>query len=146
VEQIVTAIDQVAKSQAIDNFAGTYTSSDGNSSMTISSDDSPALALTAWTWEGRDLYTDLFELLVPDVDIRILPNQLYDGDQVGFTSYYQPPAPDRLFFGSCFSWVDVDELTFGNIPLGQFVFEVDRGGRAVAVESKSLGVRMERAN
>lgn len=85
--------------------------------------------------------------LQPNLDFRILPNQLNTGNQIGFTSFYQsamPPPKNGTFFWNCPGWVDVDELTFGNIPLGQMVFNVDENGMAISVEARAFRTTLQR--
>ena len=108
-------------------------------------DNSSALRITQWTNNGSDILNDLFEAISPGIDFRLVPNQLYSGSKKGFTGFYQSPAPNRLFYGSCFNWVDVDELTYGSVPLGQVVFETDEHGKASAIELKALRIRLEKA-
>ena len=143
---VIQAVDAVAKEQARANFVGTYRSRTSNSSITFTTDESSALRLTAWVNNGTDLYGTL--VAPADIDFRILPNGLYgDGEgarRVGFTSLYVPPLPRKGWFGACANWASVDQFNFGNVPLGQFVFEVDASGRATGVESKALRVSMER--
>lgn len=145
---LVEAVDAVAKAQADASFAGTYTDSASNSSITLETDADSALRLTSWVYSGTDLLTDIVNTLLPNVDWRLLPNDLYteEGGRVGFTSFYQAPIPDALFYGPCFDWTAVDPASFGSVPLGQFVFDVDAEGRATGVESKGLRIRMERVN
>lgn len=146
-EPLVEAVDAVAKAQADVNFAGMYTDSASNSSITLEMDEDSALRLTSWVYNGTDLLIDIVSTLLPDVNWRLLPNDLYTEEgRVGFTSFYQAPAPDALFYGPCLDWVAVDPASFGSVPLGQFVFNVDAEGRATGVESKGLRLRMERAN
>ncbi|KAK5710719.1 hypothetical protein LTR15_012875 [Elasticomyces elasticus] len=138
---ILPALDQVAKGQAIINFAGHYSNPQTNSSITISTDSNPALKVSAWVSNSVDIFNDVLGSLAPDLDLRILPNELYQGRKVGFTSYYQSavakPA-DGTWYLQCAGWIDVDELTVGNVPLGQLVFSVGEDGKASSVESRAL--------
>lgn len=131
-----------------DNFAGTYVDPESNSSVTLKMDEDSTLGLTSWVYNGTDLLTDTVSTLLSSVDWRLLPNDLYaeEAGRVGLTSFYQAPVPDALFYGPCFDWTAVDPVSFGSVPLGQFVFDVDDDGRATGVESKGLRIRMERAS
>ena len=151
-EPIVEAVDAVAKKQAAHSFAGTYSDTATNSSLTITTDERSALRVTAWTSEGHDLYNDLFVAQKPDIDWRLLPNELHSRDtaseeyrkRVGFTTFTTRPIPERWILGPGWTWGEVDENNFGNVPMGQFVFDVDESGRAVGVESIALKVRLTR--
>lgn len=124
------------------NFAGTYTDRATNSSVTFSapSDDLPGLRLTAWRTNITDVYASFMQRAA-DVDVRILPNHLYDGQEgkVGFTSKTAAPMPERPFYGACYGWINVELFMFGGVAAGQFVFDVDGEGRAVGV--RNLGFR-----
>lgn len=119
-DTLVNAANAVAKRQAEDDFAGTYTNSTTNSSITVApADEIPGLRLTVWINNGSDIYNDLFQSLSAGLDIRLLPNHLYDEEpgKVGFTSNYGVPMPARPFFGPCYSWIDVDQFLFAGVPM-----------------------------
>ena len=133
----------MARSQAESNFARTYTNLATNSSLTIAAADNlPGLRITGWINNGSDIYTGTYGQL----DLRILPNHLYDGHdgKVGFTTKTASPMPSRLFYGPCYSWINVDEMMFAGVPMGQSVFDVDAGLKAITVQSLGLSVEMER--
>ena len=149
VEAVLPILDAIALDQAVSSFAGTYASTDkgSNSSLTIAGDASVGLTVTEWIENGVDLIDELFATLYPHLSFRIVPNQLFDGNQVGFTSFYQsatPPAASDEFFWPCSSWVDVDGENFGNIPLGQFVFEIGEAGKATSADVRSFRTTLQR--
>ncbi|KAK5719810.1 hypothetical protein LTR17_015099 [Elasticomyces elasticus] len=138
---LLPALDEIAKKQAVANFAGQYINPQTNSSITIGTDANPALKVTAWSYNGVDIFNNVLGSLAPDLDLRILPNELYQGSKVGFTSYYQsavPPSANGTWYLQCAGWIDVDELTVANLPLGQLVFTVGDEGKAMSVESRAL--------
>ncbi|KAK5684575.1 hypothetical protein LTS10_004447 [Elasticomyces elasticus] len=138
---LLPALDEIAKKQAVANFAGQYINPQTNSSITIGTDANPALKVTAWSFNGVDIFNNVLGLLAPDLDLRILPNELYQESKVGFTSYYQsaaPPPANGTWYLQCSGWIDVDELTVRNLPLGQLVFTVGEDGKAMSVESRAL--------
>lgn len=141
---VIEAVDAVAKEQARENFEGTYCSRADNSSVTFTiTEGGSALHLTGWVNNGTDLYGTAFG--AGEVDFRILPNGLYgDVSRMGFTGLYSPPKQSGGWFGACANWASVDQIEYGNVPLGQFVFEVDVAGKAVGVVSEGMRVRMER--
>lgn len=119
-DTLVNAANAVAREQAQRNFAGTYTNRSTNSSVTVApADNRPGLQLAGWVNNGSDIYNDLFKSLSADIDIRLLPNHLYDKDsgKVGFTSNYGAPVPSRPFFGACYGWVNVDQYLFAGVPM-----------------------------
>lgn len=119
-DTLVNTANAVAKRQSEDNFAGTYTNTATNSSITVApANELPGLRLTGWINNGSDIYNDLFKSLAADLDIRLLPNHLYDehAGKVGFTSNYGAPMPARPFFGPCYSWINVDQYLFAGVPM-----------------------------
>lgn len=150
VPALLAAAHDTARAQTVAAFAGTYTHRASNSSLTLSAPGAglPGLRVTAWTLHGSDLYNSWLAPLAPNLDIRILPNQLYPSSsgRVGFSTKYSAPRPTHdLFYGPCYGWVDVDQFMFAGRAVGGWVFDVDgETGRAVAVESAAFGVRMAR--
>ncbi|KAK3695993.1 hypothetical protein LTR37_018211 [Vermiconidia calcicola] len=146
-DSILPVLDEIAEDQATAKFAGHYASSEANSSMTVSTTSSrPGLMVTQWINNGVDLL-GLLEMVFPNMSYRIVPNQLYSGDKIGFTSFYQaavPPDDEGIWLFTCPGWFGVDGLTFGNIPLGQMVFDVGEGGKAGSVELRGMRVTLER--
>jgi hypothetical protein len=134
---ILPPIDRIAKRQAAEKFAGTYTSQETNSTLSVETDDiNTGLLVKQWISNGADLL-GFFNELSPDIVFRIIPNQMLSGNKVGFTSFYsspQTPPVNNSWYWNCPTWVDVDELTFGNIPLGQMAFNVGEDGKAESVE------------
>ncbi|SMR45200.1 unnamed protein product [Zymoseptoria tritici ST99CH_3D1] len=145
---LLTALEASTRSQATHNFAGTYTDPTANSTLTLTLDTSPGLKVTAYTSAGVDLLSTVFGRPDYVVDFRIVPNQLYDRrGSVGFTGIYALPEDvpkNGDFYWPCQNWLDIDDYTFGNVPLGQMVFEVDSAGRACGVRLVALGMELER--
>ena len=142
IETVLPVLDEVAKDQTETNFAGRYSDKATNSSLTLTTGGSQTgLKITGWISNGVDLYAFLAPQ-VPNLVWRLLPNQLdYSDKQVGFTSYYASAAPPNATANTleeCAGWFDVDELTYGNIPLGQIVFDVDGSGKATTAHARAL--------
>lgn len=148
-ETVLPIIDQIAREQATKNFAGHYSSEGTNSSLTLSTGgNQTGLKVTQMTSNGVDVY-QLFESLVPSMVWRLQPNQLnYGDDKVGFTSYQMsatPPSNDASLL-ACSGWFDVDQLTYGNIPLGQMAFDVDSSGKSTAVNFRGFRTTLKKAS
>lgn len=197
-QRVIPALEDVAREQARDMFAGTYTyrynadininasslssssssSSDItlNSSLTITMDDNqPGLRVTRWTSNGTDFLNGVFNSahLNPTtttttntyVDFRLQPNNLYStplspspaprGDgkakvEVGFTGTWSV-MPRQVHTGpfdlSCMSWGGDDTLTYGNVGIAQFVFELDPvTGRVVSVRPEAMRITLDKVN
>jgi hypothetical protein len=160
---ILPVLDSIAAQQSDRRFAGNYTAPGLNSSVTFTTDSTPGLKLTQWLSNGTDILADVFGKLGTD-DFRLVPNGLYDegSGKVGFTGVYQessseppPPADGNLgnWYFPCQTWTEVSEVTYGDVGLEQFVFEVDGAssygggqgqGKAKRVRSLALEVGMVR--
>lgn len=120
-EAVLPVVDQIARDQAEKNLAGTYTSKTTNSSLTLTaSSNQTGIVVTAYISNGVDLL-GYFDGQAPNLVWRLVPNQLTYGDgKIGFTSFYESATPssdsDNEFI-YCSGWVDVDYITYGNIPL-----------------------------
>lgn len=169
-EGLPAVVDVIANAQAKTNFAGTYVSTATNSSLTIDVN-SNGLVVTAWVNEGVDIFKEILAQVVKPggIDYRIVPNGLYEGDQVGFTSFYQNTVAVPSPLLDCLGWLLVDWLTLGNIPLvrsqrvqafelfeicanlctlrniqGQMVFKIDGSGKAIEVNLRGLRTTLQR--
>lgn len=149
-ESILPALDEIAKIQAQENFAGHYAASYLNSSLTITVDDQPGLRVTNWI--SND--TDLLAIIggsgsSADVDFRIQPNQLYTigSNEVGFTGWWQV-VPTSVFTGpfsvKCLGWSAVDAAVYGNVGVEDYVFKVHETGKATELRLRALRVELER--
>ena len=152
-DEMLPVLAQIAREQNMKKFADRYaaTGYGANSSITIISDDLPALRLTEWIHNGTDMFQQIFSLAGgPDVDYRLVPNQLpqTSPNLQSFTSVYQKPlaaAPEGDFYSQCQTWFDVDQLGYGNVPLGQFTFEMDpTTGKATSVHSMAMRTTLVR--
>lgn len=139
---LLEAAEKIGREQANRNFAGHYASASSNTSVTIETDYLPGLKLTQYISNGTDLISTIFALFGKGVDFRLVPNHLYNGkEQVGFTGVYAPPLPpvaNGTFYYPCQTWLDIDDFTYGSVPLGSFVFDVDGEGKAGSVRLKAL--------
>lgn len=148
VNTLLPVLESIAKQQANNNFAGQYSSPSTNSSVTITTDDWPALKVTQYLADGVDLLSSVFALFGDDVDFRIIPNQLYKNNQIGFTGIYQPPTAipsEDEFYWPCQSWLDVDDFTYASVPLGSMVFEMDSNRNASSLQLKALRETLQRS-
>ncbi|KAF7190917.1 Beta-lactamase-like protein sdnR [Pseudocercospora fuligena] len=148
VNALLPVLEDIARQQSHQNFAGHYKTATGNSSVVITTDDWPALKVTEYISDGVDLLDTVFGLFGEDIDFRLIPNHLYPGPRkVGFTGVYQPPAkplPEDQWYFPCQAWLDIDDFTYGNVPLGQMVFDVDETGRACSVQLTALQQKLDR--
>ncbi|KAF2237137.1 beta-lactamase/transpeptidase-like protein [Viridothelium virens] len=97
---ILPALENVARQQANATFAGHYTSiaSGLNSSLTVLVDIQPALRVENWVSNGTKIFEEVIGLDSTSgdyIDFRIQPNNLYSGNEVGFTRAWQIYRPLR---------------------------------------------------
>ena len=140
-------LDQIAKDQAEAKFAGTYASKAANSSLTLTTAGSETgLQVTQLISNGVDLLS-FFSSILPNLVWRLQPNQLNYGGKVGFTSYQSSVGTSNASGQAvltCSGWFDVDGLTYGNIPTGQMIFQVDDSGKAQSVDLRALRVTLDK--
>ena len=151
-EEVFPALEQAAKQQATDDFAGTYTATALNSSLVLAADNLPGLNITSLISNGTDFLADLAIVAgVSGTSLRAYPTNLRssaaDGtSQVAFTLLLT--SPESIGKGvievDCFSWGAVDNLEYGMEQLQQLVFDMDAQGKVVAVENPALRVKMEK--
>ena len=150
---VLPALEDIARTQANATFAGHYVASsqeDLNSSLTITVDDGPGLRVTQWTSNGTDFFEDNhLNSAGTYLDFRLYPNQLYTGSNVGFTGAWQTiPAKhyEGAFDLNCVLWANTDSITYGNVGIEDFVFEVDpTTERVTNLQLKALRTTLERA-
>lgn len=148
---MLPGLQEAASQQANETFAGYYVSEDGSSSLYIEVDDQPGLRVVNWTNNGTNFLNELSGVSGSDdsyVDFRIQPNQLYSGNQVGFTGVWET-HPKTVFSGpfdlNCITWGSVDPVTYGKVGLEQFVFETDpETGKATTVVPNALRVTLKK--
>ncbi|KAJ6087265.1 hypothetical protein N7467_006179 [Penicillium canescens] len=141
---LLPALEQAAKNQAYERFAGRYALSTGNSSITITTDDGPALVVTSWFNNGTDMflaYMALNGISNPSqLSIRLYPTGLESPGQISFRAVIPLALPAGIgpFTSSCITWVTVDSQVYGNVGTDEFVFNLDENGNAVSVSPRVL--------
>ena len=150
IDEIMPALEDIAREQAQQNIRGTYKAKDLNSSVTFETDSDPGIKITEWISNGTDLLkiaaVDMYGASLKHFDFRIYPNLLYTGDKVGFTGslwsipmHYKP----GVFSDPCYSWTGPGGYPVGKVDIGNFVFDVDAStGKATQVRSEALKIDM----
>jgi hypothetical protein len=149
-EVLVPQLEAVAKAEANATYSGTYTSTDSNDTLVIKTDRFPGLLVSNWTWNGTDA-TALLAALVgatadQEVEIRLWPTTLtatsassITPTQTSWRAVIQKlPIPRSWpFLGNCYSWLQVDQLTYGGVGVDEMVFSLgSNGGQATAVDAR----------
>ncbi|KAI2719448.1 hypothetical protein CBS147333_3333 [Penicillium roqueforti] len=150
---MLPALDEVARNQAFERFGGTYalTSDSSNSSITITADDGPGLVVSAWISNSVDMIESLMTLQgVTDrsaIGIRLQPSGLETPGRISFLAviYALPISEDAgPFIGSCFSWILLESMVYGNVGLPEFEFTLDHDGDATSLSPRALRVTLPR--
>jgi hypothetical protein len=153
--QLVPALEAAAREQAEAKYEGEYSSPVGNGSslkLTTQSD-RPGLGIENWISNGTDMQI-ISSVLAAGYEgvnpsIRLYPTGLEtvraDGSRkVGFKAVFEdlnaPTRRDSMFSTDCGTWVSFTSVTYGTHGLDQFVFEVDKVGKVVSIESVALRV------
>jgi hypothetical protein len=143
-ENLLPALEKAAKNQAHARFAGTYALSKGNSSITITTDNGPALVVTRWVNNGINMFPSYMALTgITDpsmLSIRLYPTGLESPGQLSFRAVIPPPFPSGIgpFSSSCITWVTVDSQVYGNVGIDEFVFKLDKKRNAVSISPRVL--------
>lgn len=150
---MLPALDEVAKDQALERFGGTYAlmSSSSNFSITLTADEGAGLVVSAWTSNSVDMIETLMTLQgVTDgspISIRLQPSGLETPGRISFLAviYSLSVSEDAgPIVGSCFSWMLLDSMVYGNVGLPEFEFALDHDGHATSLSLRALRVTLPR--
>ncbi|KAJ6189191.1 hypothetical protein N7519_004099 [Penicillium mononematosum] len=148
---MLPGFDEVARNQALKRFGGTYalTSDSSNSSITITADDGAGLVVSSWISNSVDMIESLMGLQgVTDrsaISIRLQPSGLETPGKISFLAViYTLSAPKDAgpLVGSCFSWILLDSLVYGNVGLPEFEFALNHDGYATSLSPRALRVTL----
>ena len=153
---LLPALEMTAMEQAAVNFGGTYdiSANDALSSITIDLDGLSGLSVTNWTSKGRDLraaYAELNGINPSTLDFRLYPTthkvETSTGSRMAFRAVFQNvDAPADAGTPTCVTWMaGVDSLVYNDLALDEFVFDIDKDGRAASVEVLALGIKLSKA-
>jgi hypothetical protein len=162
---IIPAYDTVARDEANTHYCGTYhlAGQPGlNSSLTVTTDpEKPGLGVGPWISNGTDMVDWAYRLQVGSDTPGVSPAvRLYytgletptpsGGKRQAFKAVFEevafPAVEGRRFATDCAAWLGVTGVTYGALPLDEFIFEVDSSGKAIAVENLALRVRLDKVS
>ncbi|KAJ5375112.1 Beta-lactamase-like protein [Penicillium concentricum] len=148
---ILPTLDDVARNQALERFGGTYALTEGssNSSITITADDGAGLVVSSWTSDSADMIETIMRLQqVNDrsaISIRLQPSGLETPGRISFLAviYHLTVSEDAgPLVGSCFSWILLESMVYGNVGLPEFEFTLDHDGDATSLSPRALRVTL----
>jgi hypothetical protein len=159
---LIPAYDAVARDEADKKYSGLYVArpsfvngTTGNSSsLTISTDSSkPGLGVGPWTSNGINMVDMAIKLqsgsdATPKrAEARLYYTQLDTKTSSGgmrqswkaiFEDTSGPAAGQQLWSTDCGAWVGVTGVTYGSLPLDEFIFNMDSAGKVVSVDNLAL--------
>lgn len=152
VQALIPALEKSAKDEAAKILTGLYTSeSGGNSSISLTVDDGPGLVVESWTSNGSNLLQTAEEYLQATGgghirSMRLYPTSLKDSQSCQTRAAYravfdistEPGSAPRVFDQSVNAWENIDEVSYGNISIDDFIFEFDSSGAVKHIEPRVL--------
>jgi len=156
VQTLIPALEKSAKDEAAKILSGLYTSDTGeNSSISLSVDDGPGLVVESWTSNGFNLLQTAEGYLQSSSgghirSMRLYPTNLKDSSGCQTRAAYRavfdistdPGSMPRVFDQNVNAWENIDEVTYGDISIDDFVFEFDSKGSVKHIEPRALRSRL----
>ena len=132
----VNALEQAARDEAAEKFAGTYASSESSTHSNITfkmDDDRPGLGVSEWYNNGVDVLGSLRAYRkIPKaatLSLRLYPMNKF-GNELTFRSVIEV-FPETYITGAmatnCITWPTVDGLFYGGNGLDEFAFTIENG-------------------
>lgn len=138
VDLLIPALDEAGRTNTDTNFAGTYRAKDNvNSTLKLSTAAGvPGMIIEQWVANGTDVVEAIFG---SPKTFQMYPTNIKseDGSKHSWRSSYIS-LNDFGAFSACPSWVVFDRPTYGVYGLDEFEFNLDKDGKAKAVEPKAM--------
>lgn len=159
---LIPALDQAAKDEARQRFAGTYFDAATNSSLKVSADAGPGLVLTDWVVRGHEVFPNLdrYNILVPNTtdvkarfsSARLYPTGLENEKRTAWRAALPVLDDDDVSFmeratlwkdGHCLQWLVTDRRTYNYVAMDhfEFVFGED-GSEVVGIRARGFDVEL----
>jgi hypothetical protein len=152
-ETLLPAAENAARETAVARFTGTFKGPEEH--LTVAMDDT--LVVRNWTRGDVDVLAMQAAMQYPGLEVsvvlRLYPMGLEGNGRMSFRGVFEVNAvgdseaqPDANateesagpFSGGCLSWGGVDSLTYGNIGIDDFEFEVDQNGKATGLTARVM--------
>ncbi|TPX16053.1 uncharacterized protein E0L32_000387 [Thyridium curvatum] len=157
---LLPALEKASREQADRAFAGVYEAPQEaalNSSVVVSTQaDRPGLGIDSWVSNGTDMKAVAVALQtgyrVSNPSIRMYPTDLEtvneDGSKrVAFKAVFEDldaPSRNTMMSTDCGTWVSQTGAVYGETPLDQFVFNIDKNGKVTSLEPLALRVQLKK--
>ncbi|KAJ6013735.1 hypothetical protein N7540_008326 [Penicillium herquei] len=156
---LIRALEGAARDEA-QKFTGAYvdTTTNTNSSITLSIDSGPGISVTSWINNGVNmLQTVQVFYQIPtlaDVSVRLyytaLDHRVESGSTfIGFRAVMRslaetntPTAFQGPIGKSCHTWQLIDAVIYGNVGLDEFLLEVNEAGEVISIQPRALRVTL----
>ncbi|KAF3039889.1 hypothetical protein E8E12_003956 [Didymella heteroderae] len=156
---LIPAYDEAARDEANEIYSGIYVSHGSgampNSSLVITTDpNKPGLGILSWISNGTDMIETAVQLqkgsntTAARAEARLYYTQLETQAKNGekrqswkavFEDTGLPSAPGPMLFSTgCGAWVGLTGVTYGSLPLDEFVFDFDSNGNVRSVTNLAL--------
>lgn len=145
------AAEAAAKAKSKNAFSGTFAAKDRNSSITLTVDGGPGVAITNWVSNSTNFLGGIF---APYSDFRLYPTELTSTGSDGLTYYIyhlnslqNGGEPFTQDFWSVFNneWIMLDTLDYNNLATDAFTIGFDKNGVVQSVRCQALRVDMVRS-
>ena len=160
-ETFIPAFEAAAKDSAAVTFSGTYKATNGlNSSIAIVTDDSPGLGIHSWISNGTDVLANYlaFNGLADarfNANARLYPTNLFQDSpkEQAFRAVFEvlpknatasSSGSGGVFSSSCFTWMSMDGISYGNVAADDFLFHFDEYGSVVSLEPRMFRVALRK--
>lgn len=157
-DSFLPVFEEIARSQAVKVFAGTYESATGlKSSITLTTEDRPALVVNTWVSNGTDVLQTFQSLAEASegrslsLQVRVFPTNLeskipHVPGKHAFRAAFQLTDKigadgnpcGKIFCAENDAWSNVDSLVYGHNAIDDFVFHSDGDGDVASVEVRAL--------
>ncbi|KAH7207360.1 beta-lactamase/transpeptidase-like protein [Fusarium oxysporum] len=158
-QTLLPAAENAARDTAVKRLAGPFKGP--KSQLTVTMDDT--LVVRNWTRGDVDVIATQAALTWPGLDVttvlRLYPVGLEGNKRMSFRGVFEARAVGEStaeaetnatdanigpFSGGCLSWGGVDSLTYGNIGVDDFEFEVDGDGNATGLTPRVMRETLEK--
>jgi hypothetical protein len=157
IDIVFPALEEVAREQANEAYAGTYTSTLNNSTTTITFSTEagkPGLGIEDWLHNGTNLLDALSEFsgqrLTTD-NFRLLPagldRKLEDGStEISWKALIRDSKPheEKSVFAACDAWFTEELTPYGHHTLDQVLFTLGPDGKATKVALRAWKTVLQR--
>ncbi|CAI6332151.1 unnamed protein product [Periconia digitata] len=156
-DAIIPALEDAAREEAHELYAGTYTANTNGTNSTIvltTEAGKPGMSVTKFTSRGVDVLKAM-ELLygeeaTTDV-LRLIPTNLEQGlgnstTEIGWKLIKSAATPNEKpsAWDACGSWFNVDRPVYGQQSFDSIVFTLDSNGRAIKIRPRAYDMDYQR--